>query len=624
MTDERSLVTLKTKTPYLALLALGIVFGDIGTSPIYAFQTSVTDGQSNAASIYGVASLIFWALTIVVSLKYLTFIVRANNKGEGGIMALFSLLPDEIRHPKRKLALAFYFAMMLGAAFLFGDGILTPSISVLSAVEGTGVINPHWVNLEVPITVAILIILFAVQSKGTGKIGAFFGPITLVWFLTIGYLGIREISKYPQVLKALSPTYALTYMGHQGLHTLVILSSVILAITGVEALYADMGHFGVRAIRLAWFIVAAPALIANYLGQAAEEIVNPKSANALFFDMAPNHSALIFLVIVATAATIIASQALISGVGSITQQAVNLGIFPRFKVIHTSKDQSGQIFVPLINFFVGVGSILLVVIFGSSAKLANAYSFDIAGTMLITTVAFFIVAVRKWHWNIALTSLIMGFFFIIDVGFFGSTSTKIFKGAWVPLSISLGIVYFVWVWRQGQIVLGKLIAKDAVSWDAIDSLIQEGKAVETENVGVFLTSSTLKIPQALMSQIRNLHSVPRKVVVVSINILDIPYAEPNGTQRVVNGRVTQVSISLGYFDPINVPKILREHCLTVEEEAKATYYLSDRKFNNLDSGEIRGFMEKAFTFLHRNSSPVGPYFGLPEERLVTLGVQLDL
>ncbi len=624
MTDERSLVTLKTKTPYLALLALGIVFGDIGTSPIYAFQTSVTDGQSNAASIYGVASLIFWALTIVVSLKYLTFIVRANNKGEGGIMALFSLLPDEIRHPKRKLALAFYFAMMLGAAFLFGDGILTPSISVLSAVEGTGVINPHWVNLEVPITVAILIILFAVQSKGTGKIGAFFGPITLVWFLTIGYLGIREISKYPQVLKALSPTYALTYMGHQGLHTLVILSSVILAITGVEALYADMGHFGVRAIRLAWFIVAAPALIANYLGQAAEEIVNPKSANALFFDMAPNHSALIFLVIVATAATIIASQALISGVGSITQQAVNLGIFPRFKVIHTSKDQSGQIYVPLINFFVGVGSILLVVIFGSSAKLANAYSFDIAGTMLITTVAFFIVAVRKWHWNIALTSLIMGFFFIIDVGFFGSTSTKIFKGAWVPLSISLGIVYFVWVWRQGQIVLGKLIAKDAVSWDAIDSLIQEGKAVETENVGVFLTSSTLKIPQALMSQIRNLHSVPRKVVVVSINILDIPYAEPNGTQRVVNGRVTQVSISLGYFDPINVPKILREHCLTVEEEAKATYYLSDRKFNNLDSGEIRGFMEKAFTFLHRNSSPVGPYFGLPEERLVTLGVQLDL
>ena len=624
MTDERSLVTLKTKTPYLALLALGIVFGDIGTSPIYAFQTSVTDGQSNAASIYGVASLIFWALTIVVSLKYLTFIVRANNKGEGGIMALFSLLPDEIRHPKRKLALAFYFAMMLGAAFLFGDGILTPSISVLSAVEGTGVINPHWVNLEVPITVAILIILFAVQSKGTGKIGAFFGPITLVWFLTIGYLGIREISKYPQVLKALSPTYALSYMGHQGLHTLVILSSVILAITGVEALYADMGHFGVRAIRLAWFIVAAPALIANYLGQAAEEIVNPKSANALFFDMAPNHSALIFLVIVATAATIIASQALISGVGSITQQAVNLGIFPRFKVIHTSKDQSGQIFVPLINFFVGVGSILLVVIFGSSAKLANAYSFDIAGTMLITTVAFFIVAVRKWHWNIALTSLIMGFFFIIDVGFFGSTSTKIFKGAWVPLSISLGIVYFIWVWRQGQIVLGKLIAKDAASWDTIDSLIQEAKAVETENVGVFLTSSTLKIPQALMSQIRNLHSVPRKVVVVSINILDIPYAEPNGTQRVVNGRVTQVSISLGYFDPINVPKILRDHCLTVEEEAKATYYLSDRKFNNLDCGEIRGFMEKAFTFLHRNSSPVGPYFGLPEERLVTLGVQLDL
>lgn len=614
----------KNKTPYLALLALGIVFGDIGTSPIYAFQTSVTDGQSGRSSIYGVASLIFWALTIVVTIKYLTFVVRADNKGEGGIMALFSLLPDSIRNPQKKLALAFYFAMMLGAAFLFGDGMLTPSISVLSAVEGTGVINPSWVHLEVPITVAILIALFAVQFRGTGKIGALFGPVTLIWFITLAALGIREISKYPKVLEALSPTYALSYISHEGIHTLIILSSVILAITGVEALYADMGHFGVKAVRLAWLVVAAPALILNYLGQAAEEIVNPKSSSALFFDMAPNHASLIFLVAIATAATIIASQALISGVGSITQQAVNLGIFPRFKVVHTSSDQSGQIYVPLINFMVGFGSILLVVIFGSSAKLANAYSFDIAGTMLITSIAFYIVATQIWKWNRIATSIGMGFLYVIDLGFFLSTSTKIFKGAWVPLSISLIIVYFIWVWRKGELILAKVKTKDAMSWDAFEEFVKQAGAVETQNVGVFLTSSTLKVPQALMSQIRNLHSVPKKIVVVVVNVLNLPHAEPNGTQSVVSGRVTQVSLDLGYFDPINIPQILREHCLTKEEEVSATYYLSDRKFNNLDSGEMRGFMEKVFTFLHRNSSPVGPYFGLPEERLVTLGIQIDL
>jgi KUP system potassium uptake protein len=617
-------MSLKNKTPYLALLALGIVFGNIGTSPIYAFQASVTEGQSNQASIYGVVSLIFWALTIVVTLKYLTFIVRADNKGEGGIMALFPLLPDSIRHPQKKLTLGFYFAMMMGAAFLFGDGILTPSISVLSAVEGTGVINPNWVHLEVPITVIILVILFAIQFKGTGKIGALFGPITLIWFITIGTLGVRQILKHPGVLEALSPTYALIYISHEGFHTLIILSSVILAITGVEALYADMGHFGVRAVRTAWLLIAAPALILNYLGQAAEEIVNPKSASALFFGMAPNHASLIFLVIIATAATIIASQALISGVGSITQQAINLGIFPRFKVIHTSKDQSGQIYVPLINTMVGVGSVLLVVIFKSFGRLANAYSFDIAGTMLITTVAFYIVAVKKWGWNTIAVSALMGFLGVIDLGFFASTSTKILKGAWVPLCISLVIVYFIWVWRKGQLILSKMILKEATSWDAIESLIESGKAVETPNVGVFLTSSTLKVPQALTAQIKNLHSVPQKIVVVSVNILDKPHADANGTRVLVNNRVTQVSIDLGYFDPIDVPKMLGEHCLSKEELLSATYYLSDRKFNNANSGDMRGIEEKVFTFLHRNSAPVGPYFGLPEERLVTLGIQIDL
>jgi len=617
-------VSHKTKTPVLALMALGIVFGDIGTSPIYSFQQSVAEGQANPASIYGVVSLIFWALVIVVSLKYLVFILRADNNGEGGIMALFALLPATIRFPKNRANLVIFFLMMLGAALLFGDGVITPAISVLSAVEGTAVLNPSWVQFEVPITVIVLIALFAFQFKGSAKIGRFFGPIMLLWFLTIGGFGAYQVSKYPAVIKGLSPMYALNYIGHEGFHTFVILSSVILAITGVEALYADMGHFGAKAIKLSWFIVVGPSLVLNYLGQAAEEITNPQSTSSLFFNMAPNHGWLIYLVVMSTVATVIASQALITGVASITHQAINLDVFPRLKIVHTSQTEKGQIYVPIVNALLGIVTVALVVLFRTSANLANAYAFDISGTMLITTLAFFILITQRWKWNIFSAVALMGAFAIVDLAFFASTTTKVLKGAWVPLAISLAIVYLIWIWRHGQTVLTKYLASHSADWDSLERLIEEGQAIPTRNVGIFLTSHHGKIPQALIAQIKNMHGIPGRIVVVSTRILDEPHAIPKEAIVEMKGSVTFVSAKFGYKDEIDIPGILIGGALTVEEESTATYYLSDRKFNNRSYGEIRGFAEQVFTFMHRNSAPVGPHFKLPDERLVTLGIQIEL
>lgn len=614
----------KSSTPVLALMALGVVFGDIGTSPIYAFQQSVSDGEASLAGIYGTVSLIFWALVIVVSVKYLIFVLQADNHGEGGVLALFALQPRSVREPKKKLNYALYLALMMGAAFLFGDGILTPAISVLSAVEGTGVINPNWVHYEVPITVIILAVLFGLQFTGTAKLGSFFGPIMIVWFATLGILGIPQIAHVPGVLKALSPSYAIQYIGDNGLHTFIILSSVILAITGVEALYADLGHFGKRPIRLAWFLLAGPCLILNYLGQAAEEIHNPKSSNALFFNLAPNRGTLIFLVIISTAATIIASQALISGVGSIAKQAVQMGIFPRMRIIHTNAKSSGQIYVPLINTMVGIGSIVLVLVFQTSAHLANAYSFDISGTMLITTVGMGVVAKRRWKWSKWVVVLFLAFFGTIDLGFFLSTSTKILKGAWVPLLISLAIMYLIWVWRRGQLVLGQEMAELDMTWTDVETQVEAGVLAEVPSRAIFLSSQLAKVPMAGVSQFRQMHVVQRHIVVASLTTTEEPWGVAVGRDEQFNQRVRLVEFEVGYLEEINVPHLISTYVLTPEEEGAATYHLADFNFSNRGLGHVRGVTEKVFAFMHRNSAAPMRYFGLPDDRVITLAVQSDL
>ena len=608
----------------LTLGALGVVFGDIGTSPIYALRESLNTAGTSVFDIYGVVSLLFWSLMLVVSVKYLAFVLRADNNGEGGILSLFALLPNKIRRSTSGTKYAFLLFLLLGTALLVADGMLTPAISVLSATEGIKAINPELAHWSVPLTVAILVALFAVQSRGTNTIGKVFGPIVLVWFATIGVFGIMKVQDRPEVFKALLPSYAIEYVVHHGLHTFIILSSVILAITGAEALYADLGHFGKRAIRLGWFLVVAPSLILNYLGQAVVAIENPHEEISLFFALAPNDNMRIFLVVIATLATIIASQALITGVASLSRQAVRLGLLPRLKIVHTNEDVIGQIYVPAVNLLVGIGSIFLVINFRTSAALANAYSFAIAATMLMTTLAFGYVAVEKLKWKKQSLYFLIPPLVLIDLSFFIATVTKIFKGAWVPLLVGMTITYVMWVWRKGQSALEKAVRDQDISWDDVDEAIKSQSVSVIPDTGIYLSTNALKVPQALAAQLKNLHSCPEKILVVTVVQGDVPVVTAKPTLKEINSRVQQLYVWVGFMQDVNIQKTIIANVMSAEEEARCTYYLADRKFIESEGGNLKGRTEKIFAILHRNATTASNYFGLPENRVITLGTQMDL
>lgn len=619
-----SLANRKESTLALTFGALGIVYGDIGTSPIYALKESLGNAGSAQADIFGVVSLLFWSLMLVVTIKYLLFVLRADNGGEGGILALFSLLPKGFRRPQTKNQIFIFTLMLLGTALLFGDGLLTPAISVLSATEGLAVLNPEFGNLAVPLTIAILIGLFSFQYKGTAKLGRTFGILILLWFSVIGLLGLRATLETPEVLQALSPTFALAYIANHGVHTLVIMSYVILAVTGAEALYADLGHFGVKPIRIGWFFIVGPALVLNYLGQAARVIQDEANRENLFFSLAVNSTEKVGLIVIATLATIIASQALISGVASLARQAVQLGLFPRVRVVHTSQSQEGQIYVPVINTILAIGSIFLVINFGSSSALAHAYSFAITGTMLITTIAFSIVALKAWRWHpvfVVVFVLILG---TLDFVFFAASVTKIINGAWVPLLIAIAVVYLMWVWRKGQVVLANTLKNDSHTWQWLEDCVSSGEVVETESLGIFMSATGELVPQAAVAQVKNLQSIPHRMIVVTVETDDVPYSTKVPEVIQINNRAKHITIHTGFMESPNVPKVLRETCIDDHVESMATYYLSDRKFVGLESGQLRGNQEKTFSFLHRNSATASLYFGLPQERVITMAVQMDL
>jgi len=492
----------------LTLGALGVVFGDIGTSPIYALRESLTTAGTEVYDIYGVVSLIFWSLMLVVSVKYLVFVLRADNNGEGGILSLFALLPNKVRNATGGRRYFFLLFLLLGTALLVADGMLTPAISVLSATEGLETLNAELASWTVPLTVLILLLLFGFQFKGTNTLGKIFGPIILLWFITLGTFGILEVKDHPEVIEALLPNYAIDYVIHHGFHTFIILSSVILAVTGAEALYADLGHFGKRPIRIGWIFIVAPALVLNYLGQAALAAQEPESKRSLFFALAPSDELRIYLVLLATLATIIASQALITGVASLAQQAVRLGLLPRIKIVHTSSTVAGQIYVPAINLLVGLGSIFLVIFFKTSSALASAYSFAISATMLMTTIAFGYVAAEKFKWSKKSLFFFIPILVMIDLSFFLATVTKIFKGAWVPLVIGIAITYVMLVWRKGQVALEVALRKQDLTWDQVEAEIKSGSISIIPDTGIYLSASGQKVPQALISQLHNLHSCP--------------------------------------------------------------------------------------------------------------------
>ena len=614
----------KAGTSALVLGATGVVFGDIGTSPIYAMKQTFIISGAEPDQIYGIASMIFWALMLVVSLKYLTFVMRADNKGEGGMLALLALMPEHIRSPKSRKHLALLVLILIGTSLLFGEGGLTPAISVLSATEGLALLNPDLDVVAVPATVLILAILFAMQSRGTETIGKFFGPVTFVWFILIGSLGIFRILEEPGVIKALSPTYAIQYFLNSGLNSLFVLAAVILVVTGAEALYTDMGHFGAKPIRIAWTIIVGPALVLSYLGQAAVLINNPSAISNPFFALAPNKPMTLVLIIMATAATIVASQALITGVFSLSRQAVQLGLFPRLTIRHTNADQEGQIYVPVANWLVGFISIALVIAFQSSSALASAYVLAIAGTMTVTTIAFTIVARQIWKWPLWKIAPLTTLFFTLDIIFLAGTATRFFDGGWVPIVFGSLILGMMLIWRAGNRALNQKMRESSRTWQEIYAGCESGEIAMVPGIGIFMASPAEVVPAALISHVTIMHSLPESVYVVTIKSDNQPVSTTPVLIDHVTDRLCQVTIFAGYMETVNVPNILQREALSIEEEGSATYYLSERHFLASDSGSLGKRTETLFEILHRNAVSPTTFYGLPYGRVITIGTRIDL
>ncbi|OLD44976.1 MAG: potassium transporter Kup, partial [Gemmatimonadetes bacterium 13_1_40CM_2_60_3] len=534
-------------------------------------------------NVYGVLSLVVWSLIIIVSIKYIIFIMRADNNGEGGILALLALILQKQRRDTDSLRRKTIIALgLIGAALLYGDGFITPAISVLSAVEGLEVVAPQSQYLVIPLTVGILAALFFYQQHGTAKVGRIFGPVMVVWFLAIGALGLREILLAPQILAAANPWYGLRFFMHHGRAAFVLLGAVVLAVTGAEALYADMGHFGKRPIRLAWFMLVLPALLANYFGQGGLILREPASAVNPFYLLAP--SALQYpLIGLATIATIIASQALISGAFSLTQQSVQLGYSPRVQIIHTSHQETGQIFVPEVNRALGLGCILVVLAFRSSSALAAAYGIAVTGTMAITTILFYILARTHWQWSIWRAGALSAFFLIIDLAFFSANMLKIVEGGWVPLAIALGIFILMTTWQRGRMIVKSLLVDASIPLDTLlkdlgdENPDRRFKPVRVPGTAVFLTSESKDAPLVLLHHLKHNKVLHENVILLSIVAAQVP--EVPITERV---EVTtfphnfgRIKAKYGFMQTPNVPEILS---LAMErgiiaKPAETTYYL---------------------------------------------------
>lgn len=609
----------------LTLGAMGVVYGDIGTSPIYAFNEAVKAGGDTRSEILGVLSLVFWTLTLVVSIKYLIFVLNADNKGEGGTLAMFSQLTSKVRNGRKGLMGFTVFIFLMAAAFEFSDGILTPAISVLSAVEGIKTINPTLEYLVVPLTVVILAVLFIFQFKGTHKIGAIFGPVMIVWFLVIGYLGVSQVVQNPESLVALNPMYALSFIQAHSFQTLFVMSSVILAVTGAEALFADLGHFGKGPIRIGWFGLAGLALPLNYFGQGALLLRDPSTIGNTFFGMASPGVPALLLLLITTFATIIASQALISAVASLTSQAVQLGLLPRIRIQHTNRQERGQIYVPFVNTVVGLGAISLVVFFKTSTALAGAYSFAIAGTMLVSTIGLLILAVSKWKAQRWILLPIFSVFLILDVSLFAASSTKLVTGAWIPLLVGFCLASMMWIWRKGREELNNQINKNAMSWDKVSKLRKKKSVQIVAGLGIYPTAVPGVVPKALEEQIRVMGTMPKRIVVVNVHPEDVPYTHKPPVFEELNDFVSLVTLPCGFMEQRNIPRALRSKYLSDKfNEKEGTYFVTDRTLMLADKTSLNRAEEVIFASLHRNATTPRYFYHLPERRVITFDISVQM
>ncbi len=630
----------------LSLTALGIVYGDIGTSPLYALQQCFSSKEfamhPTTENVFGILSLIVWLLILVVAVKYIVFIMRADNRGEGGILALMALiLQQERRSTDSRRRLILISLGLFGAALLYGDGIITPAISVLSAVEGLHVATPAFDQYIVPMSVVILFALFTVQRFGTRRVGTAFGPIMLLWFTTIGALGIVEVVREPRILGALNPWHGVNFFIANGRVGFLTLGAVVLAVTGAEALYADMGHFGTRPIRLAWFALVLPALLINYLGQGALLIRDPSAVVNPFFHLAPR-AMLIPLVVLATLAAVIASQALISGAFSLTQQSVQLGYSPRMTVVHTSAQVAGQIFIPEVNRLLMIGCLLLVIFFKSSQSLGAAYGIAVTGTMGITSLLFYVVARGRWNWSLGHIVPITAAFLMIDIGLFSANIIKIEYGGWVPIAIAILVFTLLSTWKTGRHLLNQALHAGALPLDLFLGDVGRRKPLRVPGTAVFMTSSNDGVPVVLLHHLKHNKVLHEQVILMSVLTEEIP--EANALERVTVDKLEhgfyRVTARYGFMEQPNVPQILqlaREFGITAKPN-DTTFYLGRERIIISDGERKPGtrrapddiglprmarWRKKLFVLMSRNARSATEFFGIPPNRVVELGAQVE-
>jgi KUP system potassium uptake protein len=630
----------------LSLTALGIVYGDIGTSPLYAFQQCFLSKEHALPviqeNVYGILSLIIWLLVLVVAVKYIVFIMRADNRGEGGILALMALiLQQERRRSDSRRRIILISLGLFGAALLYGDGIITPAISVLSAVEGLNIVTPAFEQLVVPASIVILLALFMLQRLGTARVGRAFGPIMLVWFVSIGAFGLVEVIREPSILGAVNPWHGVQFFLLNGRIGFLTLGAVVLSVTGAEALYADMGHFGRRPIRLAWFGLVLPALLINYLGQGALLLSNPAAVTNPFYLLVPR-VLLIPAVVLATLATVVASQALISGAFSLTQQAVQLGYSPRVTILHTSWTEAGQIYIPEISKALGAGCLILVLYFKSSQALGAAYGIAVTGTMAITSLLFAVVARGRWNWSLGrIVPLTIGFL-LIDLSLFAANIIKIEDGGWVPIVIAIGVFTLMSTWKKGRHLLNHALHAGSLPTDLFIDDVARRKPPRVPGTAVFMTSSNAGVPVVLLHHLKHNKVLHEQVILMSVLTADIP--EIKASERVTVEKLEQgfyrVIARYGFMETPNVPAILqraRESGIKAKPN-ETTFYLGRERII-IASGErkpgtrrapddlvlprMARWRKKLFVIMSRNARSATEFFGIPPNRVVELGAQVE-
>ena len=612
----------------LTLTAIGVVYGDIGTSPLYAMRECFFGSHSvpaTHANVLGVLSLIIYSLFLVISVKYIAIVMRADNQGEGGILALTALLPQ--RRENRARTSALIMLGIFGASLLYGDGIITPAITVLGAVEGLKVATPLFDPYVVPVAVVILIGVFAIQRHGTHRVGRLFGPIMVAWFVVIGALGVVWLTRHPVVLTAIDPRHAVSFFREHGWHGFAVLGAVFLVVTGGEALYADMGHFGKRPIRLAWYALVLPALLLNYFGQGALLLEDPAAAAQPFFLLAPGW-ALVPLVLLATAAAIIASQALISGAFSLTQQAIQLGYCPRMDIDHTSHHEMGQVYVPQVNWALMVSTIIVVIGFGSSTALAAAYGIAVTLTMVITAILLQSVATERWGWPPVVAYAVTGLFLIIDLAFFGANALKIAHGGWLPLVIGGLLFTLMTTWKTGRRIVAERLTARAVPIEQFLTTVAEVPPARVPGTAVFMTAQPKGTPPALAHNLRYNKVLHEHVVTLMVTTQPVPHVPPNdqATVRPLGQGVFEVIVRYGFMEDPNVPEALVRACEQglILDEDDITYFLGRETLIVSKNPGMAMWRERLFAIMTRNAVRATTFFRLPPERVVELGVQVEL